>query len=117
MKLAVGKSRLLTPRTLLLGLSFIVMVICAWAGAAHYRKFAWGDPWHPIGWLLSMLFLLTAFLPDRRGLATGFKSLIKPKTAFFLFWLLFFVVAHLWNLRTAPWNGDGIFADAAQDLL
>ena len=117
MKLALGKSRFLTPRTLLLGLSFIAMVICAWAGAAHYRKLAWGDPWQPIGWLLSMFLSLCAFLPDPRGLATGFKSLIKPKTAFFLFWILFFVVAHLWNLRTAPWNGDGIFADAAQDLL
>src|SRR5438067_9811609 len=117
MDLSQTKSRLLTPRVLLLGFSLISLVICAWAAAAHYRKLAWGDPWQPIGWLLSIFFLLCAFLPDPRGLATGFKSLIKPKTAFFLFWILFFVVAHLWNLRTAPWNGDGIFADAAQDLL
>src|SRR5207249_3815981 len=48
MKLALGKSRLLTPRTLLLGLSFIAMVICAWAGAAHYRKLAWGNPCQPV---------------------------------------------------------------------
>ena len=34
-----------------------------------------------------------------------------------MFWILFFVVAHLWNFRTAPWNGDGIFDDAAVDLL
>ena len=39
------------------------------------------------------------------------------KAAFFLFWILFFVVAHLWNFRTAPWNGDGIFDDPARDLL
>src|SRR5882724_9509888 len=88
MKLALGKSLLLTPKTLLFGLSFIAMVICAWAAAAHYRKLAWGDPWQPIGWLLSMFFLLCAFLPDSRGLATGFRSLLKPKTAFFLFWIL-----------------------------
>jgi hypothetical protein len=116
MKLALGKSRLLTPRTLLLGLSFIAMIICAWAGAAHYRKLAWGDPWQPIGWLLSMFFLLCAFLPDPRGLATGFKSLIKPKTAFFLFWILFFVVSHLWNFRTAPWNGNALFDESGWDL-
>src|SRR5207247_617268 len=84
---------LLTPRVLLLGFSLVSLVICAWAGAAHYRKLAWGDPWQPIGWLLSMFFLLCAFLPDPRGLATCFKSLIKPKTAFFLFWILFFVVS------------------------
>ena len=116
MKLALGKSQLLTPRIVLLGLSIISLVICAWAGAAHYRKAPWGDPWQPIGWLLSMLFLLCAFLPDPRGLATGFRSLIKPKTAFFLFWILFFVVSHLWNFRTAPWNGNALFDESGWDL-
>ena len=116
MKLALKQSQLLTPRIVLLGLSIISLVICAWAGAAHYRKAPWGDPWQPIGWLLSMLFLLCAFLPDPRGLATGFRSLIKPKTAFFLFWILFFVVSHLWNFHTAPWNGDGLFDESGNDL-
>jgi hypothetical protein len=106
----------LTSRILLLGLSVISLVICAWAGAAHYRQLAWGDPWQPIGWLLSMLFLLCAVLPDPDGLATGFKSLIKPKTAFFLFWILFFVVSHLWNFRTAPWNGNALFDESGWDL-
>src|SRR5947199_4335247 len=116
MDLSQTKSRLLTPRVLLLGFSLISLVICAWAAAAHYRKLAWGDPWQPIGWLLSMFFLLCAFLPDPRGLATGFKSLIKVKTAFCLFWILFFVVSHLWNLRTAPWNGDALFDESGWDL-
>jgi len=116
MKLALGKSQLLTPRIVLLGLSIISLVICAWAGAAHYRKAPWGDPWQPIGWLLSMLFLLCAFLPDPRSLAAGFRSLIKPKTAFFLFWILFFVVSHLWNFRTSPWNGNALFDESGWDL-
>src|SRR5437773_7542430 len=110
------KSRLLTPRVLLLGFSLISLVICAWGAAAHYRKLAWGDPWQPTGWLLSMFFLLCAFLPAPGGLATGFKSLLKPKTAFFLFWILFFVVSHLWNFRTAPWNGDALFDESGNDL-
>src|SRR6058998_850384 len=116
MDLSQRKSRLLTSRVLLLGFSVISLVICAWAGAAHYRKLAWGDPWQPIGWLLSMFFLLCAFLPDPRDLVTGFKSLIKLKTAFFLFWVLFFVVSHLWNFRTAPWNGDALFDESGWDL-
>src|SRR5213080_456228 len=116
MDLSQRKSRLLTPRVLLLCFSLISLVICAWAAAAHYRKLAWGDPWQPIGWLLSMFFLLCAFLPDPRGLATGFKSLIKLKTAFFLFWILFFVISHLWNFRTAPWNGDALFDESGWDL-
>ena len=116
MKLALGKSQLLTPRIVLLGLSIISLLICAWAGAAHYRKLAWGDPWQSIGWLLSMLFLLCAFLPAPGGLATGFKSLLKPKTAFFLFWILFFAVSHLWSFRMAPWNGDALFDESGNDL-
>jgi len=63
-----------------------------------------------------MFFLLCAFLPAPRGLAAGFRSLISPKTAFFLFWILFFVVSHLWNFRTAPWNGDGLFDESGNDL-
>jgi hypothetical protein len=110
------KSKLSIPRILLFGLSLVSLVICAVGAAAHYRKAPWGDPWQPMGWLFSMLFLLCAFLPDPRGLATGFRSLIKPKTAFFLFWILFFVVLHLWNFRTAPWNGDGLFDESANDL-
>ena len=112
-----GKFQLLTPRLLFLGLSVISLALCFLSGAAHYRKAGWGDSWHPIGWLLSMLFLLLAFLPRPSELRATFKTVIKPKTAFFVFWILFFVVAHLWNFRTAPWNGDGIFDDAAQDLL
>jgi len=116
MDLSQRKSLLLTPRVLLLGFSLISLVICAWAAAAHYRKLAWGDPWQPIGWLLSMFFLLCAFLPDPGRLAACFKPLIKPKTALFLFWILFFVVSHLWNFRTAPWNGDALFDESANDL-
>src|SRR5881227_2111956 len=116
MKLALRKSQLSTPRIILLGLSVISLAICASSGAAHYRKATWGDPWQPIGWLLSMLFLLAAFFPGRERPATGFKSLIKLKTAFFLFWILFFVVSHLWNFRTAPWNGDALFDESGNDL-
>jgi hypothetical protein len=114
--LSDAKSRLLTPRILLLGLSFVAMVICVCAGAVHYQKAAWGDPWQPIGWLLSMLFLLLAFLPSPRELPTGLKGLIKPKAVIFLFWILFFVVSHLWNFRTAPWNGDALFDESGWDL-
>ena len=104
-------------KLLFLSLSVASLLLCALGATAHYLKWAWGNPWQLVGWLFSMLFLLLAFLPGPSELSANFKSVIKPKTAFFVFWILFFVVAHVWNLRTAPWNGDGIFADAAQDLL
>ncbi len=116
MDLSQEKARFLKPRILLLGLSFASLVICALSGAAHYREAGWGDSWHPIGWLLSMTFLVFALLPGRRELTAGFKSLVRPKTAFFLFWVLFFVVSHLWNFRTAPWNGDALFDESGWDL-
>ncbi len=64
-----------------------------------------------------MTFLVFAFLSYQRDLTAGLKSLAKPKTAFLLFWVLFFVVSHLWNFRTTPWNGNGLFEDSAIDLL
>src|SRR6266545_6355568 len=116
MDLAPKKDGLPAPRILFLGFSLASLAVCAFGATAHYLKWAWENPWQPIGWLLSMFFLLCAFLPDPRALATGFKSLIKPKTAFFLFWILFFVVSHLWNFRTTPWNGDALFDESGNDL-
>jgi hypothetical protein len=116
MDLVQRRGGLPTLRILFLGLSLVSLAASAFGAVAHYLNWAWGNPWHPIGWLLSMFFLLCAFLPNPRGLAAGFKSLIKPKTAFFLFWILFFVVSHLWNFRTAPWNGDALFDESGNDL-
>ena len=110
------KLRPATPRILLLGLSFVSTVICAFAAAAHYRKSPWGSVWQPIGWLLSMFFLVLAFVPGPRALPRNLKGLITLKTAFFLFWVAFFIVSHLWNFRTAPWNGDSLFDESANDL-
>jgi len=92
-------------------------VLCALGATAHYLKWAWENPWQLVGWLLSMVFLLIAFLPGPSERRANFKSVSKPKAAFFVFWVLFFVVAHLWDFRTAPWNGDGLFEDASVDLL
>jgi DNA-binding beta-propeller fold protein YncE len=63
-----------------------------------------------------MLFLLAAFTANPRELAGRFKSLANPKAAFFLFCILFFVISHLWNFRTAPWNGDALFDESGWDL-
>jgi len=115
-ELAHAKSRLFTTKTLLLALSIFSLLICVIGGTAHYRKASWGDPWHPIGWVLSMLFLLAAFTPSPRQLRGRFRSLVTPKAAFFLFWVLFFVVSHLWNFRTAPWNGNALFDESGWDL-
>ncbi|MGE5213090.1 MAG: hypothetical protein ACM3NN_05280 [Nitrospirota bacterium] len=33
-----------------------------------------------------------------------------------MLWILFFVVSHLWNFRTAPWNGNALFDESGWDL-
>src|SRR5262245_3548672 len=103
-------------RPLFLGLSLVAFGVCVFGGIAHYRKASWGDPWQPIGWLLSMLFLLAASTASPRELAGRLKSLANPKAAFFLFWILFFVISHLWNFRTSPWNGNALFDESGWDL-
>lgn len=64
-----------------------------------------------------MFFLLVAFSPPPQEMATGMKALIRPKAAFFGFWILVFTASRLWNFGTAPWNGDALFDDSAIDLL
>jgi DNA-binding beta-propeller fold protein YncE len=116
MNLPHNLRRLPARRALFLGLSVVAFVVCVVGGVAHYLKASWGDPWQPIGWLLSMLFLLAAFTSNPRELAGRFKCFVHPKTAFFLFWIVFFVVSHLWNFRTAPWNGNALFDESGWDL-
>ena len=50
-------------------------------------------------------------------IASSFKPFPKGRAAFFVFWIVFFVLSHLWNFNTAPWNGNGLFEDSAVDLL
>ena len=104
-------------RLLFLSLSVVSLVLCALGSTAHYLKLAWGNPWQPAGCLLGMFFLLLAFAPQLRQFASSLNSLITPKAAFIAVWLLLFVVAHLWNFRTAPWNGNGLFYDSAVGSL
>jgi DNA-binding beta-propeller fold protein YncE len=97
-------------------LALVSTFICAASAAAHYLKSPWGDVWQPIAWLLSMVFLLLAVLPTPREPVNGIKMLIRPKAAFFLFWILFFAISHLWHFRTSPWNGNALFDESGWDL-
>src|SRR5262249_30548083 len=97
-------------------LSLLATILCASAAPAHYRKFVWGDVWQPIGWFFSMLFLLLAVLTHPRALRSTFNCSITLKTVFFLFWIVLFIVSHLWNFRTAPWNGNALFDESGWDL-
>ena len=83
----------------------------------NYSNRAPGNPWQLTGWLLSMLLLLLAFAPTPGNAGKLLRaSLNWKKTAFFAFWILVFVISHLWNFRTAPWNGNALFDESGWDL-
>jgi len=63
-----------------------------------------------------MVFLLASFWPRPERLPTGFKPVRTPKAVFFLCWIIFFAISHLWNFRTAPWNGNALFDESGWDL-
>lgn len=110
------KSGLSAPRLLLLSLSFVSLLVCACCAVAHYQRWVWGNRGQPVSWLISMLLLMLAFSPQPRQIAASLKSSLTPRTAFFLFWILFFAVSRLWNFRTAPWNGNALFDESGWDL-
>ena len=56
------------------------------------------------------------FYSKPAGTGWPFQVFGKPKSSVFLFWILFFVISHLWNFRTAPWNGDALFDESGWDL-
>ncbi len=116
MELSQKEQRVCVSRLVLIGFSFVSLLICAAGGAAHYLKWAWGNPWQPIGWLFAMLFLLLAFSPPPQRIIGSLKSFSTARTGLFLFWAAVFVVSHLWNFGTAPWNGNGLFDESGWDL-
>jgi DNA-binding beta-propeller fold protein YncE len=116
MELSQKERRFYVTKIVLLGLSFVSLIICTVGGTAHYLKWGWGNYAQPIGWLLAMLFLLLALAPQPQQMPGRLKSLINPRTVLFLFWVTVFVVSHLWNFKTAPWNGNGLFDESGWDL-
>src|SRR5205814_2290625 len=94
----------------------VSLVVCAVGAVLHYLKWAWGNPGQPVGWLLSMIFLLLAFSPPPREVARRLRASLNSKTAFFVFWILVFAASRLWNFQTAPWNGNALFDESGWDL-
>jgi hypothetical protein len=69
-----AKGRPCVLRASVLSFSVVSWAVCALSAAAHYLKWASGNPWQLLGWLFSMFFLLLAYARQPRVIATGFKS-------------------------------------------
>jgi hypothetical protein len=97
MGLSQWKSRLSIARILLFSLSVVSLVIGAGGATAHYLRWSWGNRAHPIGWLLSLFFLLLAFLPSPHGMTTPFQVPNKAEDS--ILSLLDFVFCNLASLE------------------
>ncbi len=99
---------------------FILFVIsglsCLIATNFHYTNQYPGNPVTWIGWILSMVFLLFAFFPTSQDIKSWLLSLKSLPCLIFVLLAGFFVISHLWNFETAPWNENGVFDDAAWDI-
>jgi len=110
-----GKDRL---HRVFFGLFIISSVGCVIATSLHYTRKCPGNPFTWLAWLLCLFFLLAAYLPARgeiREWASGLWE-DKPFVRVFVVLALIFIISHIWNFKTAPWNQNGLFDDAAWDI-
>ena len=76
----------------------------------------YGNPVTWVGWIISILFMLIAFAPKLSFIKFKLKSYIDFGTLIFIILGLFFLISHLWNFKTAPWNQNGVFDDASWEI-
>jgi hypothetical protein len=111
----LAKDRL---RRLFFGLFALSAIVCVIATSLHYtRKFP-GNDFTWLAWLASLLFLLATYCPSWPEVKQWAASVWEDKSfvRVFVILALVFLVSHVWNFKTAPWNQNGLFDDAAWDI-
>ena len=95
-------------------LAVIFSSICLISSILHYKNIFFGNQFTWTSWLISIIFLVIAFLPLSKE-KTKLKKTNKTTYIFIILTGLFFV-SHLWNFKTSPWNQNGLFDDAAWNV-
>jgi hypothetical protein len=101
------------------GLFAVSALGCAIATILHFNHKYPGNPFTWAAWILSLIFLLATYFPESHGLKQWALSLWSKDKLFlpvFTGLAFLFVVCHIWNFKTAPWNQNGLFDDAAWDI-
>jgi hypothetical protein len=101
------------------GLFAISAIGCAVATILHFNHKYPGNPFLWAPWVLSIVFLLATYFPESREPKQWVSSLWSRDRLFLPVFgglALLFVVCHIWNFKTAPWNQNGLFDDAAWDI-
>jgi hypothetical protein len=111
-----GKDNL---RRVFFGLFAVSAIGCAIATILHFNHRYPGNPFLWVAWALSIIFLLATYFPESRELKEWASALRWKDSRFlpvFAGLAVLFVVCHVWNFKTAPWNQNGLFDDAAWDI-
>ncbi len=100
------------------GLFVLSTIACSLATSLHYNRTYPGNPVTWLAWLACLAFLLATYFPSRQEIREWASSLWDDQRLIrvFGFLALLFVVSHVWNFKTAPWNQNGLFDDAAWDI-
>lgn len=93
-------------------------VACAIATSLHYSRKYYGNSVTWVAFLWSLFFLVATYFPSRREIRDWAVAVWEDKRFLRVFGILalVFIVSHIWNFKTAPWNQNGLFDDAAWDI-
>jgi hypothetical protein len=97
-------------------LGLISGFICLISTIFHYTNIYYGNPVSWISWLTGLLFLILAVFPSWKTIQPKLAALPARNIYLFLALAAFFILSHFWNFKTAPWNQNGLFDDAAWDI-
>ncbi|MFL6518709.1 MAG: hypothetical protein ACJ8NS_00655 [Chthoniobacterales bacterium] len=93
-------------------------VACAIATSLHYTGKYRGNPVTWVAFVWALVFLLATYFPSGQETKDWAARVWQERRFLGLFGVLalLFVVSHIWNFKTAPWNQNGLFDDAAWDI-
>jgi hypothetical protein len=105
-------------RRVFFGLFVLSTATCAVATSLHYHRTYPGNPLTWLAWLASLFFLVATYFPSGPETREWVADFWEDKRFIRVFGVLalVFVVSHVWNFKTAPWNQNGLFDDAAWDI-
>ena len=100
------------PHPIIFLLSLVLSLVSCLYWLLHYSNVYYGNNTSWITWLLAVTTLLYSVYPQKIKRARA-KS---PALIILVSVLFLYLLSHLWNFSTAPWNQNGLFDDAAWDI-
>ncbi|MEK7559633.1 MAG: hypothetical protein AAB521_04985 [Patescibacteria group bacterium] len=108
------KSKISHPYSFFISIFFLVI---SWlASSIHYTQIAYGNNLSWIAWAISIFTFLYSISSSNLSIKKLLSSVGKREFLIVIFIIAMYLVVHLWNFSSAPWNQNGLFDDAAWDI-